>query len=159
MDLICPKCSMQLPEVETLEYRFCPKCGAEISAEPKKLDEAFQTIPPDLPAQQPKQTPKVLDSATGQKVIFTGKFNDKTIEPRPMAKLPQPKINPPDTPPPSSFFHISSAEKTHSISSGEKVPPKKAIKKQSPTKSRNIIIATLVILAVIILVLGGLFTF
>ncbi len=159
MDLSCPKCSLQLPEVETLEYRFCPRCGAEISAKPKKLDEAFQTIPPDLAAQQPKQTPKVLGSETGQKAIFTGKFNDKTIEPQPMAKLPQPKINPPDTPPPSSFFRISSTEKTHSISSGEKVPPKKIKKKQSATKNRTLIIATLVILAVIILALGGLFTF
>ncbi len=40
MDLSCPKCSKQLPEVETLKYRFCPHCGAEIAAEPKKLAEA-----------------------------------------------------------------------------------------------------------------------
>jgi len=159
MELTCPKCSMQLPEVETLEYRFCPGCGAEISAKPKKLDEAFQTIPPDLPAQKPQQTPDVLDSETGRKVISNKKFNDKTIAPQPMDKLRQPELKAPDTPPPSSFFRISSAEKPPSISSEEKVPPQQIIQKRPPTKNRKIIIATLVMLVLIILVLGGLFTF
>jgi len=161
MPISCPKCSKQLPEVETLRYRFCPHCGAEIAAAPKKLEDAFLTIPPDLATRQPEQTPDglSLDTQTGQKVSSAGQFNDQTIEPQPMTRQSQPKIKPPTTPPPSGFFRISSAEKSHSISSGKKEPPKKVIKKQSPTKTRNIIIATLVILAVIILVLGGLFTF
>jgi DNA-directed RNA polymerase subunit RPC12/RpoP len=159
MELKCPKCSKPLPEVETLEYRFCPRCGAEISAKPEKLDEAFQTIPPDLPVQQPDQTPKGLDSETGQKEIFTKKFDDKTIAPQPMAGLKPPELKPPDTPPPSSFYRIHSAEKTQAITPKEQVPPGKVIKRPSATKNRNIIIATVVILAVIILVLGGLFTF
>ena len=159
MDLICPKCSKQLPEVETLKYRFCPHCGAEIPAEPRKLDNALLTIPPDLSERQSKQTADVLNPPTDENVSTTRSFNDQTIEPQPMVKRSRPKINPPGTPPPSSFFRISPAEKTNSISSGEKSPPKKVIKKQSPTKTRNIIIATLVILVIIILVLGGLFTF
>ena len=103
----CPQCNQQLPEVEMVEYRFCPHCGAEIAAEPRQ----------------------------------------------------QPKLKPPDTPPPASFFRNRSVEKTLSIRSEEKAPPKKDIKKEPPTKTRNIIIATLVILAIIILLLGGLFTF
>ena len=158
MDLSCPKCSKQLPEVETLKYRFCPHCGAEIPAEPKKLDNAFLTIPPDLSKRQPKTTAAVVSPPTDINGSTTISFDDQTIEPQPVIKRPRPKINPPDTPPPSSFFRISPAEKTNSIRSGEKVPPKKVIKKQSPTKTRNII-AALVILAIIILVLGGLFTF
>ena len=158
MDLSCPKCSKQLPEVETLKYRFCPHCGAEIPVEPRKLDNALLTIPPDLSKRQPETTADVVSRPTGENGSTTISFDDQTIEPQPVIKRPRPKINPPDTPPPSSFFRISPAEKTNSIRSGEKVPPKKVIKKQSPTKTRNII-AALVILAIIILVLGGLFTF
>jgi hypothetical protein len=151
---------MQLPEVKNLEYRFCPECGAEISAKPKRLDEAFLTIPPELPAQKPEQTPNALDPETGQKVIFTGKLNDKTIAPQSMDTLQQPALKPPDAPPPSSFYRISSVEKPHSPSASEKAPPKKDIRKPPPTQNRKkIIIAALAILALIILVLGGLFTF
>jgi DNA-directed RNA polymerase subunit RPC12/RpoP len=159
MDLSCPKCSKQLPEVETLKYRFCPHCGAEIPVEPRKLDNALLTIPPDLSKRQPKPTADVVSPPTDINDSTTISVNDQTIEPQPVVKRPRPKIKPPDTPPPSSFFRVSLSEKTNSIRSGEKAPPKKVIKKQSPTKNRNIIIAALVILAIIILVLGGLFTF
>jgi hypothetical protein len=161
MELTCPKCSKQLPEVETVEYRFCPHCGAEIAAAPRKLEEAVLTIPPALATRQFEQTPDglSLDTLTGQKVSPAGQFNDQTIEPQPMTRQSQRKIKPPTTSPPSGFFRINSAETTHSISSGKKEPPKKVIKKRSPTKTRNIIIATLVILTVIVLVLGGVFTF
>lgn len=103
MELTCPQCNQQLPDVETVQYRFCPHCGAELAAEPQQ----------------------------------------------------QPKLKPPDTPPPASFFRLQSAEKTSSIQPGENVPSKK----EPPAKNRNIIIATLVILAIIILLLGALFTF
>ncbi len=159
MDPSCPKCSKQLPEVETVKYRFCPHCGAEIPEEPRKLDKALLTIPPDISERQPKKTAGVLSPPTDENVSATRPFNDQTIEPQPVIKRPRPEIKPPDTPPPSSFFRISPAEKTNSIRSGEEVPPKKVVKIQSPTKTRNIIIATLVILVIIILVLGGLFTF
>ncbi len=160
MDLSCPKCSMPLPEVETLEYRFCPGCGAEISAKPKRLDEAFQTIPPDFTAQQPEQTPGILDSETDHKVILNGKFNDKTLAPKPMTRLRQSELKPPNTPPPSSFFRISSAEKPRPAGSSEKAPQKKDIRRPPPAQNqKKIIIAALVVLALIILLLGGLFTF
>ena len=159
MPISCPKCSKQLPEVETLKYRFCPHCGAEIPADPGELDNAFLTMPPDLSKRQPKRTADILSPCTDENGSTTKSFNDQTVEPQPLVKRPRPKIKPPDTPPPSSFFRISPAEKTHSIRPGEEAPPKKAVKIQSPTKTRNIIIATLFILVIIILVLGGLFTF
>jgi hypothetical protein len=129
-------------------------------AKPKKLDEAFQTIPPDLPAQQPEQTPNALHSEADQRVISNEKFNDKTIAPQPMDKLRQPELKPPNTPPPSSFFRISAAARPHPTSFPEKAHPKKDVRKPPPTQNRKkIIIAALAILALIILVLGGLFTF
>jgi len=114
MPIDCPKCSKQLPEVETLKYRFCPHCGAEIAAAPKKLADASLTIPPDLAP-------------------------------------PHPKLKPPDIPPPSSFFRTPSEPIK---------PPPQDIHKQPPAKNRNkIIIAVLISLAVVILIIGGLFTF
>ena len=162
MPITCPQCSLQLPEVENLEYRFCPGCGAEISVEPQRLDEAPHTIPPDLSAQRPEQKSSVSDSKTDQHAIFTETFNDKTIAPQSMPKLQQPELKPPDTPPPASFYRsspVSPVEKQHPPRSEEKVPPKPAMQKQSSARNRNIIIAGLIILALIILVLGGLFTF
>ena len=114
MELACPKCSRQLPEVETLKYRFCPHCGAEIAVDPEKHAEAFLTIPPGLAPRQPK-------------------------------------LKPPDTPPPASFFRTPS----------ETIKPHpQDIHPQPPTKNRNkIMIAVLISLAVVILIIGGLLTF
>ena len=159
MELKCPKCNSQLPEVENLEYRFCPTCGAEITAGPKKLDEAFLTVPPDLSAQQPRQKSNTFDSEKSPKVTFTEKSNNKTIAPQSMATLSQPELKPPDTPPPSSFHRIRSVESPQPTLAKEKNPPKQIIQKRSPSKKRNIIIVGLVILALIILALGGVFTF
>jgi hypothetical protein len=162
MELTCPKCSHPLPEVETIDYRFCPHCGAEITAEPQHLDDAYLTIPPEpLPAQA-DNPPMDLGPQTDKKVTVTRQFNDHTSEPQPPTSRQQPKLKPPDTPPPASFFRTRSAEKTPAIQTEEteeKTSPRKEVKKQSPTKKRTIIIVVLVILALIILLLGGLFTF
>lgn len=159
MEITCPKCSLQLPEVENLEYRFCPGCGAEISAEPKRLDEALHTIPPDLSAKRPEQTSSVSHLKTARQTGFAETFDEKTIAPQSIARLRQPELKPPDTPPPSSFYRSSPVEKPHPPRPEEKIPPQPAIQKRSSAKNRNIIIAGLVILVLIILVLGGLFTF
>ena len=159
MALNCPKCSKQLPEVEKIEYRFCPHCGAEIAAESRQLDEVYLTIPPDSPPPPAGQPPVDLSQETEKKIAVTDPFNDQTSAPQPMANRQKPKLKPPDTPPPNNFFRTHSAEKTHPIRSGKKDAPKKDIKKQPPTQNRKIIIVTLVILAMIILLLGGLFTF
>jgi DNA-directed RNA polymerase subunit RPC12/RpoP len=153
MRLACPKCNRQLPEVETLKYRFCPHCGAEIAVDPEKREEAFPTIPPGLVPRQPKQRPEnsSLDAETGKKPTLTGRFNEQTIEPQPMAGRPQPEIKPPDTPPPASFFRTPA----------ETIKPQpQEFHPQPPTKNRNkIIIAVLISLAVVILIIGGLLTF
>lgn len=159
MQLTCPQCNMPLPEVETLEYRFCPGCGAEIPAKSETLDEAFQTIPPDLSAQRTQQKSNASDSETGPNVKFVEKLNDKTSAPQSMAKSRRPELKPPNTPPPTSFHRIRSVETFQSTRSEGKAPPEQIIQKRPSAKYRNIIIAGLIVLALIILLLGGLFTF
>ena len=159
MELTCPKCSKPLPEVETLEFRFCPHCGAEIAVEPQQLDDAYLTIPPDSPPPQTDHRPMDLSPEAEKKLTVTGQFSDQTSEPQPMASSQKTKLKPPDTPPPAGFFRTRSDEKTPSIRPAEKMSPKRDHKKQSPTKNRKIAIATLLILAIIILLLGALFTF
>jgi len=151
MNLRCPKCSKQLPEVETLEYRFCPHCGAEITAKPQQLEEAFLTIPPDLPPPRADLRPRDLSSETEKKITVAGQFDDQTIEPQPGTSRNRPEIKPPLEPPPPHFRRMPSED-------ADPPPPKP--KKQPPTKNQNkIIIAVLILLAVVILILGGLFTF
>jgi hypothetical protein len=151
MPISCPKCSKQLPEVETLKYRFCPYCGAEIPAEPGKLDNAVLTIPPDLSKRQPKRTADIVSPPTDENGFATKSFNDPTIAPQPVLKDPRPEIKPPDTPPPSDFLRISPEKKE---------PPPPDLKQQPPAKShRSVIIAILILLVVVILILGGIFTF
>ena len=153
MQLTCPKCSQKLPEAEALKYRFCPHCGAEITVEPKKLKDASLTIPPDLAPRQTRQKPDKLSSKTGQNESPFGQFNNPTIEPQLTATQP-------NTPPPASFFRIRAAKKPQPTGPPQKAPPKEVAPKPTSTRNRNkIIIGTLVLLAVIILILGGLFTF
>lgn len=159
MEPSCPKCSQPLPEVEALEFRFCPHCGAEIAVESEQLDDAYLTIPPEPLPPQADSPPMDLSPQAEKKMTFAGPFDDQTIEPQPTAGRSRPRLKPPDTPPPASFFRARSDEKTPAIRKEKKKPPEKNNKKQPPTKKRNIIIAVLVILALIILLLGGLFTF
>ena len=154
----CPKCSKPLPQVETVEYRFCPHCGAEIAAESQQLHDAYLTMPPDpLP---PREDPRHMDlSPETEKKAVAAAFDDQTSEPQPSAARSRPRLTPPDTPPPASLFRTRSAEKTPSIHTEEKILPEKDINQPSTTKRRNNIIAALIILALIILLLGGLVTF
>ena len=151
MNLRCPKCSKQLPEVETLEYHFCPHCGAEITAKPQQLEEAFLTIPPDLPPPRADLLPGNLSSETEKKITVAGQLDDQTIEPQPSTLRNRPEIKPPPEPPPPHFIRMPSEDAD---------PPPPKLKKQPPTKNQNkIIIVVLILLAVVILILGGLFTF
>ena len=159
MELKCPKCNQQLPEVETLEFRFCPHCGAEIAAEPQQMEDAFLTIPPDPPPPKADRGPADLSPETEIKATTEAPFNDQTIAPQTATNRQQLKLKPPDLPPPASFFHNRPDEKPPSIRPAEKVQPKLDIKKQPSTKNRKTVIAALVILVIIILVLGALFTF
>jgi hypothetical protein len=144
MPTSCPKCSQKLPEVETMKFRYCPHCGAEIAAAPEKLDPDMLTIPPDMSKQQSQQGAAVLSPQPDENVAATQSFNDQTVEPRPI-------IKPPDTPPPSSFFRTRPEIKE---------PPAPDVKQAPRTKSRkNTIIVILILLIVVILIMGGIFTF
>ena len=146
MPIVCSKCSRKLPEVKTLKYRFCPHCGAEITYGPEKQEEAYRTIPPDpaspLSALPPENAR--LDMETGKNPNSAGQLNDPTT-------VPQPKLKPPDTPPPAGFFRTPSQTPK---------PPAQEVTASSQTKNLNkIIVIALISLAVIILIIGGLFTF
>lgn len=157
--MTCPECGMKLPEVETLEYRFCPGCGAQIPVKPERLDETYQTIPPDLKEQQRRQSPGDLEPEKGKKENFTRKIDDRTISPQPISSLKKPELKPPNTPPPDSYFRQRASDAPNSIHLEEKVPPEQVVQKLAPAKNRRIIIVLLIVLAFIILLLGGLFTF
>jgi hypothetical protein len=153
MPIVCSKCSRKLAEVKTLKYRFCPHCGAEIAYGPDKQEEAFRTIPPDLATPLSTSPPENahLNRETGKKPTPAGRFNDPTIAPQPRASRPQPKLKPPDTPPPDGFFRTPSQTPK---------PPAQEVTAPPQTKHLNkIIIIALISLAVIILIIGGLFTF
>jgi hypothetical protein len=149
--MTCPKCSKPLPEVETLKFRFCPHCGAEIAAELQPLDDAYLTMPPDSAPPQADHRPKDLSPETENKKTGGGPFDDQTIERQMMTGRPKPELKPPVEPPPPGFFRMPPIE-------ADPPPPKP--KKQPQTKNHNkVIIAVLIMLAVLILILGGLFTF
>jgi hypothetical protein len=166
MDLICPQCTQELPQVETLKYRFCPHCGAEIDAAPRPLGEAFLTTPPKSPlppegAESPDPGP---DHERGTAVA--GQFEDQTIAPQPITPENRPPIRPPAEPPPPGFFRTSPSEPEPpppipQKQRAEKVPAPSPPPPEKPAAKNHqkVFIAVLIILALVILILGGLFTF
>jgi hypothetical protein len=151
MQTNCPQCNKPLPEVETLEYRFCPHCGAELAVEPDKLDDVFLTIPPDLPPARADDSLSRLSPPAEQPPPDAGPSDDPTIEPQPLRPQSHPEIRPPSEKPPPGFFREPPA----------KTPPGPAqpINKPPAKNPKKILIAVLILLAVVILILGGLFTF
>ena len=149
MEPTCTECNTPLPEVETLEYRFCPNCGAKLAAEPARLDEAFLTIPPDLP---PAQTDDSLSrlSPPAEQPPITGPTDDPTVEPQPFKPQSRPELKPPSVTPPPGFFREPSPQ----------APPDpiESPKKPLTKNPKKILIAVLILLTVVILRLGGLFT-
>jgi hypothetical protein len=155
-----------LPEVEELRYRFCPHCGAEIVAEPRPLDEAFLTIPPESPPPPVDAEPQDPGPVSEKTSPVANQFEDRTIAPQPRAPENRPQIIPPAEPPPPSFFRTppsapdppsppskkQRADKMHA-------PPPKTPKKTAAKNHQKVIMAVLIILALVILILGGLFTF
>lgn len=166
MKRICPQCNQRLPEVETLKYRFCPHCGAEIAAEPVKLDEVYLTMPPDLTPQQAEPRQDDGDPEAEKKITATKQFEDHTIAPQPDIQQNRPEIKPPAEPPPATFFRTPPPKPNLpppvSEKQGDADPPSPPPlpKKQPPTRSyHKLIMAVLILLALVILILGGLFTF
>ena len=161
MQLTCPKCNQRLPEVETLKYRFCPHCGAEIDAGPRPLDEAFLTIPPASAPPSENAEPRDPDPASENKTPVVRQVEDQTIGPQ-----KRPQIKPPAEPPPPGLFRTPPSEPPlppplHQKQPAEKVhaPSPEPQKKQASKNHQKAIVAVLIMLALVILILGGLFTF
>ena len=166
MKQTCPNCNQQLPKVETIEYRFCPHCGAEIGAESQPLDEAYLTIPPDLTPRQVDDSPDDVNPEGGKKITVNEPLDDHTIAPQAATPQNRPEIKPPIEPPPATFFRtpISEPEPPPPISQKQRTekvhtPPPKPPQKLAAKNHQKVIIAALIILALLILILGGMFTF
>jgi hypothetical protein len=99
----CPNCKTELPEHGELEYRFCPRCGAEITTPAAEIADNFMTIPPDLSFanaqdQETESDPERVDTPPVS-------IPDQTMEPViPATSKPRPELVPPPDPPPASFF-------------------------------------------------------
>lgn len=150
MTISCSQCGRQLPEVETLEYRSCPHCGAEVATDPRPLDDVYVTIPPDSVPAPAEHRPPDLSPDADKKLAADEPFDEHTIEPQPLSPQKRPEIRPPDSPPPSSFFRTP-PQQPQQPSAEQKKPPTKTVKR--------VMIAVLILLGVVILIMGGLFTF
>jgi DNA-directed RNA polymerase subunit RPC12/RpoP len=166
MNLTCPQCNQQLPDVEELRYRFCPHCGAAIVAEPRPLDEAFLTIPPQSPPPPVDAEPLDADPVPEKTSLVADQFEDQTLAPQPKAPQKRPQIIPPTEPPPPTFFRTPPSAPDPPPALAKKrqtdkmqAPPPKSPQKTAAKKHQKVIMAVLIILALVILILGGLFTF
>jgi len=109
MPISCPKCNTPLPEHKGLEYRFCPRCGAEIKPSKKETDESWQTIPPDLSTKFEKTIDEKIISDADQADISSPV--NRTLAPDFRSqKRTRLEIKPPSRPPPSSFYRIASVD-------------------------------------------------
>ena len=103
MSLTCPNCKTELPEYGELEYRFCPRCGAEVASADAQRTDNFQTIPPDLSFTNAQDQEKESDPVRVDTPPVS--IPDQTMEPViPATSKPRPELVPPPGPPPSSFY-------------------------------------------------------
>ena len=149
MPTTCPKCNTDLPEHGELEYRFCPRCGAEITVDGADMAEDFLTIPPDLnqaATQHHEQMPEPERIEEHPAVTPTHTLEPVIAE----NSKPRPEIVPPPGPPPTSFYREKSP---HPISGSEinQESPVKAPRK--PTKRIIIVMGAILIWAGLMLYL------
>jgi hypothetical protein len=128
-----------------LEYRFCPRCGAEITAPAAETADNFQTIPPDLSFanaqdQETESDPVRVDTPPVS-------IPDQTVEPViPATSNPRPELFPPPDPPPASFFREG--------------PPHPPSVSENPLeaqnqKSRRSLKLLIIVIGVITILMGG----
>ena len=137
----CPKCNTDLPKQDGLEYRFCPRCGAEIVVTGAEIIDDFLTIPPDLnhtATQGRDQMPEPERIEKPPAVSPT-----QTLEPviAENGKL-RPEIVPPPGSPPTSFYRTDS---TQSTSGSDIIRESPVVAPRKSTKRVIIIIGAIVI--------------
>ena len=141
MPLNCPNCKTDLPEHGELEYRFCPRCGAEITVPGEKVVDVFQTIPPDLnhtAAQRPGQVQGPVKLEEPPAVI-----PNHTLEPAIAEKSKlHPEIVPPPGLPPTSFYRTDSPQTT---SGSDMIQESPVVAPRKPTMRVIIVIGAIVI--------------
>ncbi len=141
MPLTCPNCNTDLPEHGELEYRFCPRCGAEITVTGADRVDDFLTIPPNLnhagaqgreqmPEAERIEKPLAVSPTQTLEPVIAG--NDK----------PRPQIVPPPGPPPTSFYRAGSPQNTSGSEINQESP---VVAPRKPTKRVIIILGAIVI--------------
>jgi DNA-directed RNA polymerase subunit RPC12/RpoP len=149
MVLTCSQCNANLPQNAGLNYRFCPQCGARISAVIREIHENIQTIPPDL-------DPAVL-SPHGQK--DPADENEESNGPENQTQAPEitgdgkpvPEIKAPAGPRPSSFYRVTSTDQ-YSTS--------RAFEQRRTDNRRSVKMFWFLAMTVLIILAGGIyFTF
>ena len=149
MKATCPKCNSDLPEQDGLEYRFCPRCGAEITVTGAEFVDDFQTIPPDLNhtvAQHHDQVPE--PERVG---VPSAAIPNQTLEPAIAEKSgSRPEIVPPPGAPPTSFYR---ADSPHPSSRPESMQDKPIHESRNPIKPLIIIGAITILMGAILYLL------
>ncbi len=144
MSLICPKCNTSLPENDELQYRFCPRCGAEITTPDAQRTDNFQTIPPDLSFTNAQDQEKESDPVRVDTPPVS--IPDQTMEPViPEKSKHRPELVPPPGPPPASFFRAASP---HPISGSQNAHDMQIHRPRKPLK-------LLIIIGAIAILMGG----
>ncbi len=142
MTATCPKCNTALPEQDGLEYRFCPRCGAEITAPAAEKADNFQTIPPDLSFANAQDQEKESDPLHVDTPPVS--IPDQTMEPViPATGKPRPELVPPSSPPPSSFYRSDSS---HPTAGPENIQDRHIQAPRKPLKRIIIVIGAITIL-------------
>ena len=152
MSISCPNCKTDLPDHGELEYRFCPRCGAGITARGRENIDDFLTIPPDLnhtTAQRREKEPEAEGDEKPPAVL-----PDQTLEPAIAEEIkPRPAIVPPPGPPPASFYR---ADLPHPASKPEVIQDGPVDAPRKPFKLFIIIVGAITILigAILYILLG-----
>ena len=149
MSLSCPRCKAKLPQDVGLEYRFCPECGAQISAITAGIQQNIHTIAPDLDPAVVR--PEGLKGSADENEEFNRPENQTQAPEINGHPKPTPEIKAPTGPPPSSFYRVTL---TDQYSTPE------AFRQKRTNKRRSVTVLWFLVMAVLIILAGGIyFTF
>lgn len=140
MSISCPKCHTDLPEQEGFVYRFCPQCGAQITAETRDIHGNVQTIPPELD----------VENSVDMRVAADDNENynrpaNQTLAPEfTHYRKPSAEIKAPPGPAPLSFYRVIPADQ---LSNNAPYEQKRTEKKRSVPVLWILLVTLLIILA------------